>query len=726
MGVEGKRVGKSMPAEVGVDLVQRVGLARFAALVAQSFFAERDRWPLWLPVLLGFGIAVYFALPEEPPAAAGAVALLLILGATAAGRRWALAPLLGGALAVAALGFAASQWAAARQAGPVIPRETGPVTVQGRVTAVQVLGPARRVELDQVTIERLAEAPLRIRLRLSRNSPAVTPGQRISVRAVLRPPPPPSLPGGYDFARAAWFEGLGAVGYAVTAAQVTGDPAGGGEEAFALWLADLRYRVTQRIAGTIGGEAGAVAAALITGERAAVSEQTWDAYRDSGLAHLLSISGLHFSMVAGLVFLVVRGALAALPWVALRFAIKKWTAAVALAATFFYLLLSGATVPTQRSFAMIAIVLLAVLVDRAAISMRTVAWAALAVLLWQPQALVGASFQMSFAAVVALVAGFEAAKPYLTAWRGEGGVVRWLALYLGGVSFTTLVAGSATALYTIHHFSRFATWSLAGNLLAVPLTGVVVMPAGLLAMVLMPFGLDGPALAVMGWGVEICNRLAAAVASWPGAAVVLTPPPAAAMALFSLGGLWLCLWRRRWRLWGLPPMLVALAWMPFAEPPDLLIDGNGELMAVRGADGGLLLSTLKRGGFVRGAWVERAGQGVPPRSFAEAAAADRLSCDSAGCLWRGGGRAVALVRRPEALAEDCAVAAVVVSVVPIRRPCPSAQVTVDRIDLWRQGPHALWLDGPRVLSVRAWRGERPWVIRPEAARHRQKVVDAED
>lgn len=726
MGVEGKRVGWQPLAGAGMALAERAGLLRFVAVAADSFVAERDRWPLWLPVLLGCGIAVYFSLPTEPPAVAGAAALLLILGMTAAARRIALAPLAGVALAVAAAGFASSQWAAARQAGPVIAQETGPVTVLGRVAAVQVLGQARRVELDQVGIERIAEPPLRIRLRLSRNSPAVTPGQHISVRAVLRPPPPPSLPGGYDFARAAWFEGLGAVGYAVAAAQVVGDPSGGGEEAIGLWLAHLRYRVTRRIAGTIGGEAGAVAAALITGERAAVSEQTWDAYRDSGLAHLLSISGVHFSMVAGLVFLVVRGALAAVPGVALRFPIKKWTAAIALAATFFYLLLSGATVPTQRSFAMIAIVLLAVLVDRAAISMRTVAWSALAVLLWQPQALVGASFQMSFAAVVALVAAFEAAAPRLSTWRAEGGVVRWLALYLGGVSFTTLVAGSATALYTIHHFSRFATWSLAGNLLAVPLTGLVIMPAGLLAMVLMPFGLDGPALAVMGWGVDACNRLAAAVASWPGAAVVLAPPPVEAVALFSLGGLWLCLWRRRWRRWGLLPMLAALAWMPLADLPDVLVDGNGELVAVRGADGGLLLSTLTRGGFVRGAWVERAGQGKPPRSFAEAAAADRLACDSAGCLWRGGGPAVALVRRGEALAEDCAVAAVVVALVPIRRPCPSAQVAIDRIDLWRLGPHAVWLDGPRALSVRGWRGERPWVIRPEVARQRQKVVDHDE
>lgn len=710
--------------EVVEILAQRVARHRFAAAATDAFFAERDRWPLWLPVLLGCGIALYFALPTEPADYVGAAAFAGCLAGTVLLRRRAVAPLVGVALTMVAAGFSLSQWAAERNAGPVVTREMGPVTVQGRVTAVQVLGKAQRVELDRLIIERLDAAPLKIRLRLTQNSPQVAPGQQLSLRAVLRPPPPPSLPGGYDFARAAWFEGLGAVGFAVTAPEIAAAPGGGGAEAFGVWLANLRYRVTQRIAGSIGGEAGAVAAALITGERAAVTETMWDHYRDSGLAHLLSISGLHFSMVAGLVFLVVRGALAALPWVALRFPIKKWTAVAALGATFFYLLLSGATVPTQRSFAMIAIVLLAVLVDRAAISMRTVAWAATAVLLWQPQALVGASFQMSFAAVVALIAAFEAATPRLSAWRSEGGAVRWLTLYIGGVSFTTMVAGTATALYTIHHFSRFATWSVAANLLAVPLTGVVVMPAGLLAMLLMPFGLDGPALAVMGWGVEWVNRLAEAIAGWPGAAVVVPPPSMAALAVFSAGGLWLCLWRRRWRLFGLVPMLAAVLTVPLQDPPDLLVDGEGSLTAVRAADGGLLYSSLKRGAFVRDAWAERAGNGLAPRSFAEAAPVDALACDSAGCAWRGGGPPVALVRRAEALAEDCAVAAVVVAAVPLRHACPSARLTIDRIALWRDGPHAVWLLGPRALSVRGWRGERPWVVKPEQKKRR--VVAEED
>jgi competence protein ComEC len=694
-------------------LAWRAGGLRVRSAVAAAFLAERDRWSLWLPVILGMGIGVYFSAPSEPAVGTGVVALGLVVGAMVA-LRWRSGVLLGmAALATAAGGFTLSQWAAQRNAGPVVEKQTAPVTVRGRVAAVEVVGGAQRVELDHLAIDRLAATPRKIRLRLTREAAEVVPGQQVKLRAVLRSPPAPSLPGGFDFARQAWFEGLGAVGFAISAPETEAAPPGGPGEAFAEWLAALRHRVTLRMVNVIGGEDGAVAAALVTGERAAVSEKTWDDYRDSGLAHLLSISGVHFSMVAGLVFALVRGSLAAVPGVALRYPIKKWTAVIALAAALFYLLLSGVSVPAQRSFASIAIVLLAVLVDRKAISLRTVAWAATAVLVWQPQALVGASFQMSFAAVIALIAAFEAIGPKLAEWKSEPGAVRWLALYGGGIAFTSVVASAATTFYTIYHFSRFSTWSVASNLLAVPLTGVVVMPAALAALLLMPFGLDEPALVVMGWGVEGINRLAAAVAGWPGASVVVPPVSVGAVVAYSLGGLWLCLWRRRWRLLGLGPMVAALLTIPFHDWPDLLVDGEGQMMAVRSAGGGLLYNSLSRGAFVRSAWEERAGNGRPPREFSAADASDRLACDSTGCLWRGRGVAVALVTRAEALQDDCAVAEVVVAAVPLRHPCPSAAIVIDRNRLWREGPHAVWLTERKAVSVRSWRGERPWVIRPE-------------
>ncbi|MBY0431786.1 MAG: ComEC/Rec2 family competence protein, partial [Rhodospirillales bacterium] len=434
----------------------------------------------------------------------------------------------------------------------------------------------------------------------------------------------------------------------------------------------------------------------------------------------LSISGLHMSMVAGLVFMVVRGALALIPFVALRYPIKKWTAGAALAATWLYLLLAGAPVPAQRSFLSLGIVLLAVLFDRTAISLRSVAWAAMVVMVWHPDSLVGASFQMSFAAVVALVAFYEVIGRRLTPGKAEG----WFghaAFYVLGVVVTTLVASAATSVYGIFHFSRFTTWGMLANALAVPLAGVWVMPAALLAFALMPFGLDAWPLTVMGWGVELTNHWAEWVASLPLASVTTPILPLWAMLLFTAGGLWLCLWRRRWRLLGLVPMLASLAGMLMTDPPDLLVDGDTGLMAARAADGGLMLAPGKQDRFERRAWMERAGNGLAAAPWPRLGESPdgRLRCDELGCVYRAGGHIAALVRHPAALTEDCRSGAdVLIGLMTVRRRyCPEPAVVLGRFDLWRDGAHALWLrpEGVVVESVGQWQGNRPWGRRRVAA-----------
>ncbi|WP_254434853.1 ComEC/Rec2 family competence protein [Magnetospirillum sp. UT-4] len=688
------------------------------AALAAALVADRDRWMLWSPVLFGLGIAAYFAAPAEPPGWLALPPLLLALGGLWLGRRRPAAVAASLALALCAAGFAAVQLRAALVAAPVLERPSGKVAVSGIVEEVEPLaGGGQRVTLKDAEVAVEGARPHRVRLRLKGDEP-VPVGARIAVTALLTPPPQPQMPGAFDFARHAWFQGLGAVGTALSPPVVI-VPAAEGH-----WLNALRHRITLRILAAIPGSAGAVAAALVTGETGAIPRDVLDAYRDSGLAHMLSISGLHMGMVAGLVFFVVRGGLALVPAVALRHPIKKWAAAVALAATFLYMLLAGAPVPAQRSFLMTGIVLLAVLLDRSAISMRMVAWAALAVLALAPEALVGPSFQMSFAAVAALIAAFEVASPRLTAWRIEHPRLWQRAgLYLAGVALSSLVAGSATAVYGAYHFNRFAVWSLAANLAAVPLTGFLVMPFVPVALLLMPFGLEFLALVPMGWGVEAVNRLAAAIAAWPAAAVVLPPMPAWGLTLFTLGGLWLLLWRRRWRHGGWVAMVAGLATLALHQPPDVVVDGRGYAMAVRTADGALLVN---RGGrILKETWDRRAGPLAAGRWPKRGRSEDgRLACDEVGCLYRGEGAVVALVQDEAGIAAGCAAAAVVVSAVPLRGACrgPAVvpRVVIDRFDLWRRGAHALWLEegGARIETVAGWQGDRPWSHRPHRRRKR--------
>jgi competence protein ComEC len=696
-----------------------------------AFAAERDRWALWLPVALGAGIGCYFSLPSEPPVWAGAAALAAAALLIALARGSPAALLLGVVLAAGASGFAVAQLRTAWVAAPVLQRDLGPVELTGRVLEVE-RGPARtRLVIERLSVGRLDPAATPARVRVSaagQGAAAIAPGDWVSGLAVLRPPPEPAAPGGYDFARRAWFERLGAVGFALGAPQVVPQPAGWPLErrrfeGWTIFWEELRQTIAGRILAVLPDERGALAVALTVGKREAIPPDLLEAMRESGLAHLLAISGLHLGLVAGAVFLGLRSLLALWPAVALRRPIKKWAAGAGLLVALVYLFLAGATIPTQRAFMMVGLVFLAVLLDRSAVSLRLVAWAAAAVLLLAPESLLSASFQMSFAAVVALVSGYEA----YAAWRArrdvragaEGGRSPWLrpATYLGGVALSSVIAIAATGTFAWYHFNRMAWFGLAANLVAVPLTALLIMPAALLALLAMPLGLEAVPLWLMGQGLGLLIRVARETASWPGAVQLLPALPAWGLVSVTLGGLWLCLWRRPWRFAGLLAIVAGLSGAVLRAPPDLLVSADGGLVAARGPDGRLALSQTARDSFVWEQWLRRSGQAEPdpwppPGGW--------LTCDAAGCVYRRYGWEVALVADAAALGEDCGRADLVVAPFPVPAACGRArdgpQRVVDRYRLWRDGGHAFLLrpDGLEMETVRGWRGERLWVRRPGA------------
>ncbi|MDF2767165.1 MAG: Conserved menbrane protein of unknown function, partial [Rhodospirillales bacterium] len=362
----------------------------------------------------------------------------------------------------------------------------GTAPVEGRVVEIAPLpGGGGRVLLEDLSVRRLApeETPMRVRIRIAGGLEGIAPGDRMTVLAELLAPPPPAAPGAFDYQRQAWFEGIGAVGFAYGAVRehVPGPPPSG----LAEFWAELRHSVTQRILAAMPEPEGAIAAALMTGHQGAIPADIIEAMRDSGLAHLLSISGLHIGLIAGILLFGLRAAIALWPWLALRIPAKKVAAVAALIGTGAYVLLAGATVPTQRAFLMTAIVMLAVLTDRSAFTMRLVAWAAVAVALLRPEAVLGASFQMSFAAVTALIAAHEGLSARRQA-RAQGVATR-IARTLAGIALTSLVAGAATAPFAAYHFHRLADYGVLANMIAVPITGFWVMPLAVLAFALMPF-----------------------------------------------------------------------------------------------------------------------------------------------------------------------------------------------------------------------------------------------
>lgn len=678
-----------------------------------SLLAERDRWPLWLPVVFAAGIGVYFALPVEPPAWIARAALAALAGLAVAawrgGRVPAAAVLLG--LALAAGGFARAQWEAERAAAPMLSREIGPATVDGRLVAVDRLEEGARLLIADPVIERLPAAgtPRLVRVRL-RDADAVPPvGARVALLAVLGPPPEASAPGAYDFRRQAYFDGLGGVGFALGGATVVQPPRSAADGP-ALWFETLRQHVAARILANMDAPAAAVAVALMTGEQSAIDAGTMQAMRASGLAHLLSISGVHISLVAGMVFFAVRALLALWEGAALARPIKKYAALAALLAAALYTLVVGAPVPAQRSLIMAGAVLAAVVADRVSLGMRLVAAAAFAVLLIAPDSLTGASFQLSFAAVVALVATFETARAPLAAWRAEGSRLRGALIYAGGVALTSVVAGLATLPFSLYHFQQVSFYGVLANMIAVPLTGALVMPACVAAYLLMPFGAEAIAFVVLGWGLDAIVWTARAVAGLPGAMALVPAVPFGTLLAATFGGLWLCLWRRRWRWLGAPAILAAgFAAMLLSRPPDILVSPDAGLIAVRGADGGLLFSTQRAERFTRDVWLRRAGQTAGVTWPKTGVSRDgSLACDAAGCLYRAHGRVVALPRERAALGEDCAIADVVVA--PMAVSGCAAPLVVDRFAAARRGAHAIYLDagGVRVETARARRDARPW------------------
>lgn len=681
--------------------------------------AERSRWALWNPVGVGTGVAIYFALPTEPPFWIGPTAAVVALLLAWLGRRRLGALVVAVALLSVALGFAAVQGRAAWVAAPPLQRELSGTWVTGRVLAVQRQPAASRVVLGDLTIDRLKpeDTPARVRIRLSAKWGPPEAGSVIRLRALLQPPPAPAAPGAFDFQRRAYFQGLGAVGFAMGAPQLVDAPPPSRMEALSVLFALARAAVGDRVRQAIAdpGVAG-VTSALMNGEASVVPGDVMAAFRNSGLAHLLAISGLHVGIATGLVFFVARALLALVPWIALRWPTKKIAALFGIAAAIAYTLLVGAPVPTLRSVVMTGLVMTAIIADRDPFTLRLVAVAAVAAMVMEPEGMLGPSFQMSFAAVVALIAAYEWANPWLLRRRREFGGFGRAVLGFGGLTFSSVVATLATTPYALFHFQQVAFYGVLSNMVAIPLTSAWVMPWALVAYLLMPFGLERPALVAMSWGVWIIVEAARWVAALPGATALVPAMPTAGIVAVTLGGLWLALWSGRWRLFGLIAVAGGMA-SPFLAPrPDLLVSGDGKSMAVRAADGALSLSS-ERGGRSAEEWLRRDGRYQPSAPWPDRGdgAGGLLTCDLSACLYHRDGHTLSLIRLPDALPEDCGVAEGVITAEP-SRGC-RAPLVIDRWSLRREGALALYVSpqGVRVVSVREVQGDRPWTGRPGRA-----------
>jgi competence protein ComEC len=355
---------------------------------------------------------------------------------------------------------------------------------------------------------------------------------------------------------------------------------------------------------------------------------------------------------------------------------------------------------------------LAVLLDRPALALRNVVLSATLILVLYPESLFNVGFQMSFAAVVALVTVYEALRE---SSRWEALIARpsaRLALFFGGIVMSTLIASAAVAPFAAYHFHKSQQYAVLANLVAMPVCDLLIMPAALAALIAMPLGLEAYPLWAMGWGIDAMSWAAQRVADLPGSVLRVPAMPTLAFALMVAGGLWLMLWHTRWRLAGLAAIVGGIAIAPTLPMPDVIIGRDGSAVAIRDADGELSAIGAGRASFELERWLEHDGSRRTPQEAAKSAA---FSCDGVGCSVRVKGLALAVALHPAAFAEDCRRAAILISPIVSPRDCTAPKAVIDFFSARRAGTHAIYIaaDGSlRIETVAAARGARPWSMPP--------------
>ncbi len=714
--------GSPPDAEPGPALLSAavMALRRVPPALARAADSEMERGNAFLfaPVCMAAGALSYFTAHEEPSFAVLAICLAIAgVGAFAVlSRPLAHAALM--ALAMFCAGMLAGKVETLRASTPMLGAEIA-TRLTGRVVRVENQATGRvRLTLDVVSTERpqLRYPPQTVRVTARAVPAGLAPGDVVKGVARLMPASGPVRPDSYDFAFESYFAGIGAVGFFLTLpeAMAQASPPSAGERLGAL-VENWRSRIAARIETQVEGPEGAIAAALVTGIRAGIPDEINTALRITGLYHIISISGLHMALVAGTLMVSLRAGFALFPSFSMRRPVKKYAAGFALVATAFYLAMSGGDVAAQRSFIMLGVMLLAVMFDRAALTMRNLAISALIILVVSPHEVMGPSFQMSFAATAALVAAYAAWRDHrarrLQPVRRERSLplalLRGGAGYAAGLSMTSLVAGLATALFTAWHFQQVSPLGLVANLAAMPVVSVVVMPMAVLALLLMPLGLDAVPLLVMGQGIAAMNAIALWLAERSAFDATGAIPLVAVMVLAgALAILTMAESALRW--FSVPLIVLGLGLLAARELPAALVSEDGALVAMLRDDGRIAVNRTRPRAFVMQNWQRAFGGGEIVRPGGDRG----FSCEGGLCLvTRADGVALAHAADAESARAACRIARlIVIANATAASPCEAGgALVVTARDLARWGSAEIrFVEGEAKVRFAIAEPYRPW------------------
>lgn len=692
--------------------------SRLLESTQKSLELQKQNIVLWVPIFLLAGIWAYFQMGQEPSLWLTLVFAAIAIGLSSMRHKSTIAFF----VAIAIAGFVLAKLREEVVHTPVLRGSTSGAIIGGYVADLDNRGQGRRelvVAVEEATGIPQDEIPARVRLAAV-NVDQLQIGDYITFEAYLSPLPRPVIPGGFDYGRMLYFQSIGATG------RLLGEPSI--EQRTVPWAFEyrrifrgMRSYISQRMIAVIPGAIGHLADAMVSGERAAIPAEMNTSLQISGLAHIISISGLHMSMVAGGVFWAVRALLALAPFFALRWPIKKIAAVAALIVGFIYMLLADSGSATERSYIMIAVMFFAVLVDRPAFSLRNLALSAIIILVITPEESVGASFQMSFLAVMGLGAFFawwnhrEGPAEIKKLSRAEIWL-RKIANIVVASTLTTLVAGGTSSIAAAYHFGRLSPFSIVANGITLPIMGVLVMPPALVATLAMPLGLEYLPLKVMEFGLWLTMLVSDTVASWPGANVLIHQPNILGILLIFFGIATLSIGIGKFRFAGLAAALVGLMITPLSASPTILVEDRAANVAVLNSYGEYIFANGNKNKFVGNKWLQHNGEEI---TLAEAALKPGWDCVEGDCFSPLASMNVAFLHQEKnaAPSDYCPQSEIIIADYPLHYGCRQAKLRIDRFDVWRNGAYAIYVSGSRFTleTAKGMQGQRPWVYEPRKA-----------
>ncbi len=570
----------------------------------QAGITELENYQLWLPIFISIGVLIFFALPFDPNFWISFLFLSLPLGVYFILRKAESGKVIASLLIAIAAGFLAMQIRLSTISSPIIAEQLAKTTVKGIVEEAAKTEKGYRLLLSKVKIYDYDKPPPKL-IRISTNFDIsdIRIGDQVRVYVNLMPPPKPTLPGGFDYSEYAYFKQIGAIGYTIgKIKKVTQEVSDDSE----LKLNIIRDKIAQKIRSNMSQRAASIAEGMLIGNIGAINKLDYEAIRIAGLAHIIAISGMHIVVVVGLVFISTRFLISSIPYLAVNFNLKKIAAFCAIILSYGYLLISGSPVSAQRAFIMSALVLLGIILDRKTNPLRSIAWATTVILLVTPEAIKTASLQMSLAACISLITSFEYLQSFASKFTKQTPRIKKILFYMMSITFSTVIAGVATAFFVIYHFNQFSTYSVLANMVAIPLSDFFIMPLGIISIILMPLGLEQITLCILEPGINFLIDYAKFISSIPLASFYIPSFSNKGIILISFGGLLLTLFKTRLKYLGLVVILCGISSIRDQVIPDIIVAGNGKVFAVLENET-IFLSNKNKARFMVKTWVEKLG-----------------------------------------------------------------------------------------------------------------------